>query len=72
VAAGIALFEGDRRASSIAVLALFVLSAPGIIIHVTPVGPVGLALFILALILVLQRSRATTGLVPAVGQPGPA
>ena len=53
-AAGLALFRRARTASSIAVVALFLVSAPGIVIHVTPFGPAGLALFIVALLLVMR------------------
>jgi len=53
-AAALALFRRARTESSIAVVALFLVSAPGIVIHVTPFGPAGLALFIVALLLVMR------------------
>jgi hypothetical protein len=36
---------------------LFVISAPGVVFHVSPLGPIGLALFAAALLLVM-RERA--------------
>ena len=72
-AAGVALYRRASTASSIAVVVLFVISAPGIAIHVTPFGPVGLALFIVALLLVMRTSAAPVAPVaPMVGQPGAA
>ena len=44
VAAGIAMFNRAHRTSSILVVMLFVISAPGIVFHVNPVGPIGLVL----------------------------
>jgi hypothetical protein len=71
-AAGVALYQRAHTFSSVAVVFLFVLSAPGIIIHVTPFGPVGLVLFIVALLLVMRGARPARELSPPVGQPGPA
>ena len=72
-AAGLALYRRANTASSIAVVVLFVISAPGIAIHVTPFGPVGLALFIVAMILVIATTnRPAAPVVPVIGQPGPA
>jgi hypothetical protein len=56
-AAGVAMFRRAHTASSIAVVLLFVISAPGVVFHVPPFGQVGLALFVLALLLAL-RERA--------------
>jgi hypothetical protein len=56
--AGIALYQRAHTASSIAVVALFLISAPGIVIHVTPFGPAGLALVIVALLLVVRAPTA--------------
>ena len=77
MAAGVALYRRANTASSIAVVALFLVSAPGIVIHVTPFGPVGLALFIVALLLVIRSAAApaadpATPAVPMVGHPGAA
>jgi hypothetical protein len=59
VAAGAALFRRDTLRSSLAVVLLLVVSATPIVWHVPPFGPVGLALFITAMLLVLRgRSRA--------------
>ena len=41
---------------SIAVIVLFVISAPAIVIHVSPVGPAGLLLFVVALWLLSRES----------------
>ena len=76
MAAGVALYRRAHTASSVAVVALFLVSAPGIVIHVTPFGPVGLGLFIVALLLVV-RSAATPRVpaapaTPMVGHPGAA
>jgi hypothetical protein len=77
-AAGLALFRRARTASSIAVGALFLVSAPGIVIHVTPFGPAGLALFIVALLLVMRatavpvaRPRVAPRGVASVHEPDP-
>jgi hypothetical protein len=72
-AAGLALYRSANTASSVAVVILFVISAPGIAIHVTPFGPVGLALFIVALILVMRTAAAPAApMRPMIGQPGAA
>jgi hypothetical protein len=63
--AGIALYRRAHTASSVAVVALFVISAPGIVIHVTPFGPAGLALFIAALVLVMRSAVAPSAPVPS-------
>src|SRR4051795_578280 len=76
-AAGVALYRRANAPSSVAVVALFLISAPGIVIHVTPFGPAGLALFIVALLLVI-RSDAAPATAPATtdapmsGHPGAA
>ena len=71
VAAGVALFRRGTAGSSVAVVLLLVVSAVPITWHVPPFGPVGLALFILALVLVLRGRSSARASVPA-GQPGPA
>ena len=78
-AAGIALYRRAHTASSVAVVVLFLISAPGIVIHVTPIGPVALALFIVALVLVMRATAApadaaeqTETAEAVVGQPGAA
>jgi hypothetical protein len=69
-AAGLALYRRANTARSVAVVILFVISAPGIAIHVTPFGPVGLALFIVALVLVMRTAAAPAAPVrPMIGQP---
>ena len=66
VAAATALFRRSRASRSVAVALLLVLSAPLIAIHVTPFGPVGLALFIGAALLVVRAEAATRAeLVPS-------
>ena len=72
-AAGVALYRRANTASSVAVVLLFVISAPGIAIHVTPFGPVGLALFIVALLLVMRTAAVQAAPVaPLVGPAGAA
>ena len=67
MAAGVALYRRANTASSVAVVALLLISAPGVVIHVTPCGPAGLALFIVALLLVIRSAaaRAAPAAVPA-------
>lgn len=55
VAAGVAMFHRAHATRSIAVVLLFVISAPGVVFHVSPVGPIGLALFVAALLLVVRE-----------------
>ena len=69
-AAGVALYRRANTARSVAVVILFVISAPGIAIHVTPFGPVGLVLFIVALILVMRAAVAPAA--PMIAGPGTA
>ena len=45
---------------------LFVISAPGVIIHVNPVGPIGLVLLVIALWLVIPEPAATLAQEPLV------
>jgi hypothetical protein len=73
-AAGVALYQRTHAAMSIAVVALFVVSAPGILIHVTPFGPIGLALFTVALVMVIRGEPApvSSPVPPLVGHPGTA
>jgi hypothetical protein len=61
VAAGIALFRRADARSSVAVVLLLLVSAVPIAWHVPPFGPVGLALFILAMVLVLRSRSSTRG-----------
>ena len=77
MAAGIALYSRANTPSSIVVVALFLISAPGIVIHVTPFGPAGLALFIVAVLLVIRSSAGPAAdhaspAAPMLGQPGAA
>jgi hypothetical protein len=61
IAAGIAMFNRAQTRTSIAVVLLFVISAPGIAIHVSPVGPIALVLLVIALWLVMhERAPAAT------------
>lgn len=71
VAAGVALFRRADARSSVAVLLLLLVSAVPITWHVPPFGPVGLALFIIAMLLVLRGRSSARASAPA-GQPGPA
>jgi hypothetical protein len=72
-AAGVALYRRANTARSVAVVLLFVISAPGVAIYVTPFGPVGLAFFIVALLLVMRTAAApATPVAPMAGQPGAA
>jgi hypothetical protein len=66
VAAGIAMFRRAQTASSIAVVFLFVISAPGVVFHVPPFGQVGLVLFVLALLLALRERAPATVEQPLV------
>jgi hypothetical protein len=66
-AAGVALFRRADARSSVAVVLLLLVSAVPITWHVSPSGPVGLALFITAMLLVLRgrsSARASDSLVP--------
>jgi hypothetical protein len=71
VAAGIALYRRADARSSSAVVILLLISALPITWHVPPFGPVGLALFITATLLVL-RGRSTAAPPTPRGQPEPA
>jgi hypothetical protein len=71
VAAGVALFRRADARSSVAVVLLLLVSAVPITWHVPPFGPVGLALFIIAMLLVLRGRSSARPSAPA-GQPGPA
>jgi hypothetical protein len=70
-AAGLALYRRAHTATSLAALALFVVSAPAIAAHVTPWGPVGLTLFIVALVLIIRATPARP-VGPLAGRPGAA
>ena len=74
--AGIALYRRAHTAISVAVIALFLISAPGVVIHVTPFGPAGLALFVVAILLVMRTTAAPADTADRadtmVGQPGAA
>ena len=65
VAAGVALFRRSDAPSSVAVVLLLVVSAVPITWHVPPFGPVGLALFITAMLLVLRGRSSTRASAPA-------
>jgi hypothetical protein len=69
VAAGVALFRRADAGRSVAVVLLLVISATPIVWHVPPFGPVGLALFIVAVLLVLRGRSSVPASAPA-GQPG--
>jgi hypothetical protein len=71
VAAGVALFRRAAAGNSVAVVLLLLVSAVPIVWHVPPFGPVGLALFITAVLLVLRR-RSPGPASGLSGQPGPA
>ncbi len=74
IAAGsIALYRQARGRRSALTVLLLLLSAPLIAIHVTPFGPVGLALFIAAVLLVVRRAAASPVPTPVpLAQPGAA
>ena len=65
-AAGIAMFRRAHTPSSVAVVLLFVISAPGVVFHVPPFGQFGLALFVLALLLALRDPAPVTVEKPLV------
>jgi hypothetical protein len=69
IAAAIALSRRADGSRSIAVVLLLVLSAVPITFHVTPFGPVGLALFIAAILLVVRGRAAARAPLP-VAEPG--
>jgi hypothetical protein len=69
VAAGIALYR--RAGAPIAVPILLGLSAPLVAIHPPPYGPIGLVLFVAA-VLVALRARSTARAPALAPQPGPA
>jgi hypothetical protein len=71
VAGGVALFRRADARSSVAVVLLLLVSAVPITWHVPPFGPVGLALFITAMLLVLRGRSSARASAPA-GRPGPA
>ena len=66
IAAGIAMFNRAHTRTSIAVVLLFVISAPGVIIHVNPVGPIGLVLLVIALWLVIRDPAPVAAEEPLV------
>jgi hypothetical protein len=66
VAAGVAMFDRTYRTRSIAVVLLFVISAPGIAIHVSPIGPIALVLFTAALWLVVHEPAQEAAEEPLV------
>ena len=71
IAAGVALFRRVDAGSSVAVIVLLVVSAVPIVWHVPPFGPVGLALFLIALLLVL-RGRSLRPVPGPARRPGAA
>lgn len=70
VAAGVALFRRADARSSVAVVLLLLVSAVPITWHVPPFGQVGLALFMIAMFLVLRGRGSRVS--AAAAQPGPA
>ncbi len=64
IAAAVAIYRRTSGRRSVAVAVLLVVSAPLIAIHVTPFGPVGLALFIGAVLLVVRGQSVTRAAVP--------
>jgi hypothetical protein len=69
IAAAVALSPRTDGGRSVAVVLLLVLSAVPITFHVTPFGPVGLILFIGAVLLVVRDRSAARAPAP-VGTPG--
>ena len=65
IAAAVAIYRRARGRRSVAIVVLLVLSAPLIAIHVTPFGPVGLALFIGAVLLVVRGQSVARAAMPA-------
>jgi hypothetical protein len=68
IAAAVALSPRADGRRSVAVVLLLVLSAVPITFHVTPFGPVGLAMFIAAILLV-ARDRSAAGAARPLGEP---
>jgi hypothetical protein len=68
IAAAVALSRRADGSRSVAVVLLLVLSAVPITFHVTPFGPVGLAMFIAAILLV-ARDRSAAAAPRPVGEP---
>jgi hypothetical protein len=68
IAAAVALSRRVDGRRSVAVVVLLVLSAVPITFHVTPFGPVGLTMFIAAILLV-ARDRSAAGAPRPVGEP---
>jgi hypothetical protein len=69
LAAAVALSRRADGSRSVAVILLLVLSAVPITFHVTPFGPVGLAMFIGAILLVV-RERSGAREARPLGEPG--
>jgi hypothetical protein len=68
LAAAVALSRRADGSRSVAIVLLLVLSAVPIAFHVTPFGPVGLAMFIAAILLV-ARDRSAAGAPRPLGEP---
>lgn len=68
IAAAVALSRRADGRRSVAVVLLLVLSAVPITFHVTPFGPVGLTMFIAAILLV-ARDRSVAGAPRPLGEP---
>jgi hypothetical protein len=68
LAAAVALSRRADGSRSVAIVLLLVLSAVPIAFHVTPFGPVGLTMFIAAILLV-ARDRSTAGAPRPLGEP---
>jgi len=67
-AAAVALSRRADRSRSVVIVLLLVLSAVPITFHVTPFGPVGLAMFIAAILLVV-RDRSAARAPRPLGEP---
>jgi hypothetical protein len=68
IGAAVALSRRSDGRRSVAVVVLLVLSAVPITFHVTPFGPVGLAMFIVAVLLVV-RDRSAASEPRPLGEP---
>jgi hypothetical protein len=68
LAAAVALSRRADGSRSVAIVLLLVLSAVPIAFHVTPFGPVGLTMFIAAILLV-ARDRSAAGAPRPLGEP---
>jgi hypothetical protein len=69
IAAAVVLSRRADGRRSVAIVLLLVLSAVPITFHVTPFGPVGLMMFIAAILLIARDRVATSAALP-LGRPG--